>query len=181
MSMGNEIKEMMNIDTEKEDWEIKDDDTADWWIEVKGQELKKIRTYQDKLKEKIAFYEEKLRKAKDEEKHVIEKRDEMLARYFETIDPDEMKKTKTMLKYRLPNDELVKRYQNHQFKRDNNVLADWLEENNMTNYIQVKKSAKWGDLKKITKVVGDKVVSEDGEIIEGIEVVERPPKFEVKE
>src|SRR5699024_3065379 len=181
MSMGNEIKEMMNIDTEKKYREIKDNDTDDWWIEMKRQELKEIRTYQDKLKEKIAFYEEKLRKVKDEEKHVIEQRDEMLAKYFETINLNEMKKTKTMLKYRLPNGELVKRYQNPQFKRNDSTLAEWLEKNNMTDYIQVKKSAKWGDLKKITEVVGDKVVTEDGEIVEGIEVVERPPKFEVKE
>src|SRR5699024_4936072 len=174
-------KMSQTMEKDEENWEIKNDNDADWWIEVKGQELKEIRTYQDKLKEKIALYEDKLRKAKDEEKYIIEQRDEKLARYFETINPDEMKKTKTMLKYRLPNGELVKRYQNPQFKRDDSTLAEWLEKNNMTDYIQVKKSAKWGDLKKITEVVGDKVVTEDGEIIEGIEVVERPPKFEVKE
>ncbi len=182
--MIDKVDEIINKkkeETEKEDWEIKDDDTADWWIEIKGQELDEIRTYQDKLKEKIALYEDKLRKAKDEEKHVIEQRDEMLAKYFETIDPKEMKKTKTMLKYRLPNGELVKRYQNPQFKRNDSTLAEWLEKNNMTDYVQVKKSAKWGDLKKITKVIGSKVVTEDGEIIEGIEVIQRPPKFEVKE
>ncbi len=175
-----EILKNTNEVFKKEDWKIRNDDDADWWIEVKGQELDEIKAYQNKLKEKIAFYEEKLRKAKDEEQHVTEQRNEMLAEYFETIDPEQMKKTKTTLKYRLPNGELVKKYQNPQFKRDNNKLADWLEKNNMTDYLQVKKSAKWGELKKITQVSNGQVVTEDGEIVEGVEVVERPPKFEVE-
>ncbi len=165
---------------EKESWKIRNDDDADWWIEIKGQELDEIKTYQGKLREKIALYEEKLRKAKEEERRVIEQRNEMLAEYFEAIDPKQMKKTKTMLKYRLPNGELVKKRQTPQFKRDNNKLADWLEKNNMTDYLQIKKSAKWGELKKITKVNNGQVVTEDGEIVEGVEVVERPPKFEVE-
>src|SRR5699024_796065 len=70
-------KMSQTMEKDEENWEIKNDNDADWWIEVKGQELKEIRTYQDKLKEKIALYEDKLRKAKDEEKHVIEQRDEI--------------------------------------------------------------------------------------------------------
>ena len=50
----------------------------------------------------------------------------------------------------------------------------------MDEFIEVKKSAKWGDLKKITQVVNGRVVTEDGEIVEGVEVVERLPEFMVE-
>jgi len=175
-----EILKEKREDMEREGWVIENDDDADWWIETKKHQLDEIKTYQDKLREKIAYYEEKLDAAKKEEQYAVEQMNEKLMEYFETIDPKEMKKTKTMLKYRLPNGELVKKYQNPQFKRDNNKLADWLEKNNMTNYLQIKKSAKWGELKKITQVNNGQVVTEDGEIVEGVEVVERPPKFEVE-
>lgn len=180
---------MMNIldeilDTEElenEDWKIKNDEDADWWIEVKEAELVEIRRLKMQLENKIAFYKEKLEKVQKEEEYIIEKRDGKLAEYFETLDEKNMKKTTTMLKYRLPSGELVKKFPDPQFKRNNDTLAKWLEDNGMNEYIEVKKQAKWGELKKATEVIGGTVILKDtGEIIEGVEVVERAPEFQVK-
>lgn len=172
------------LDTEElenEDWKIKNDEDADWWIEVKEAELVEIRRLKMQLENKIAFYKEKLEKVQKEEEYIIEKRDGKLAEYFETLDEKNMKKTTTMLKYRLPSGELVKKFPSPQFKRDNEMLAKWLEDNQMDEYIEVKKQAKWGELKKATEVVGDTVILKDtGEIVEGVEVVERAPEFQVK-
>ncbi len=171
------------LDTEKlenEGWKIKNDEEADWWIEIHEEELAEVRRLKMQLENKIAFYKEKLEKVQKEEEYIIEKRDGKLAEYFESIDEKQMKRTKTMMKYRLPSGELVKKFPSPQFKRNNDKLAEWLESNGMDEYIEIKKQPKWGELKAKTKVVNGHVVTEDGEIVEGVEVVERAPEFQVK-
>ena len=168
-------------ESEKEEWRIKSDEDADWWIEVKGEELAEVRRLKLQLENKINFYKEKLDKVLKEEEYILEKRNGKLAQYFETIDEKQMKVTKTQKKYRLPSGELVKKFPEPQFNKKDEVLTKWLEDNQMDEYIEVKKQAKWGELKKKTKVVGDTVVLEDtGEIVEGVEVVERAPEFKVE-
>lgn len=168
-------------ENEEETWKIKNDEEADWWIELHQEKLAEIRRLKMQLQNKIAFYQEKLDKVLKEEEYIIEKRDGKLAEYFEILDEKDMKKTKTMLKYRLPSGELVKKFPGPQFNRDNDKLTKWLEENQMNEYIEVKKQAKWGELKKITDVVNGMVVLKDtGEIVEGVEVIERPAEFKVE-
>ena len=175
------LDEALGIQEDEEKWEIKSDEEADWWIEIHEEKLAEIRRLKMQLENKIAFYKEKLDKVVKEEEYIMEKRDGKLAEYFETLDEKDMKKTKTMLKYRLPSGELVKKFPGPQFKRDNDTLTKWLEENQMDEYIEVKKQAKWGELKRKTKVVGNAVVLEEtGEIVEGVEVIERPAEFKVE-
>ncbi len=179
MDILNEALEIQ--EEEKEEWKIKNDEEADWWIELHQEKLAEVRRLRIQLENKIAFYQEKLDKVIKEEEAIIEIRDSKLAEYFETLDEKQMKKTKTMMKYRLPSGELVKKFRAPEFKRDNDKLTLWLENNGMKEYIEVKKQAKWGELKKKTKVVGNNVVFEDtGEIVEGIEVIERPAEFKVE-
>ena len=176
------LNEALEIQEEvKEEWKIKNDEEADWWIEIHQEKLAEVRRLKMQLENKIAFYKEKLDKVIKEEEVIIERRDSKLAEYFETLDEKQMKKTKTMMKYRLPSGELVKKFPGPQFNRDNDKLTKWLEENQMDEYIEVKKQAKWGELKKKTKVVGNVVVLEEtGEIVEGVEVIERPAEFKVE-
>ena len=125
--------------TEKEEWKIKNDEEADWWIEIHEEKLVEVRRLRMQLK-----------------------------------------KTKTMMKYRLPSGELVKKFKAPEFKRNNDKLVKWLEDNQMDEYIEVKKQPKWKELKKAVKVINGAVVTEDGEIVEGVEVVERAPEFKVE-
>lgn len=176
------IDEFLDIEEiENEGWKIKNDEDADWWIEIKEAELVEVRRLKMQLENKIAFYKDKLDKVLKEEKQIIEHRDFKLIEYFETLDEKDMKKTTTMHKYRLPSGEIVKKFPGLEFKRDNDELAKWLEDNQMEEYIEVKKQAKWGELKKTIEVAGNAVVIKDtGEIVEGVEVVERAPEFQVK-
>lgn len=161
-------------------WRIKSDEEAEWWIDEKEEELVEVRRYKMSLENKIQILKEKLDKAQKEEDFIIEQRNGKLIEYFESIDEKQMKKTQTMLKYRLPSGELVKKFPGPKFERDEEKLTKWLEDNKMDEFIEVKKQAKWGELKKATKVVNGQVVTEDGEIVEGVEVVERAPEFKVE-
>lgn len=166
---------------ENEGWKIRNDEEADWWIEIHETELAEVRRLKIQLENKIDFYKEKLEKVQKEEECILERRDGKLAEYFESLDEKQMKKTKTMIKYRLPSGELIKKFPGPEFKRNNDTLAKWLEDNQLDEYVEIKKQAKWGELKKGIEVVGGSVVLKDtGEIVEGVEAVERPAEFKVE-
>lgn len=182
LSLEKEINEYLEEVEEKERWEIKSDEEAEWWIERKSEELAEVRRYKMSIENKINLLKEKLDKAKNEEKNMLANRDFYLQQYFENIDDKQKKKTKTQEKYRLPSLDLVKKYPGPNYKRDDKKLAEWLEENKMNELVEIKKKAKWGELKKLTQVVGDQVVYiETGEVIEGVEVEEIPAEFKVVE
>lgn len=180
--MPNTLNETLEPQEEKEEkWKITSDEQADWWIEVKEEELAEVRRLKMQLENKISLYKEKLEKAQKEEEFIINLRNAKLLEYFETIDKKDMKKTQTMWKYRLPSGELIKKFHNPEFKRDDVKLTEWLEDNQMNEYIKVKKQANWDELKKKTKVIDGQVIVEDtGEIVDGIEVIEKAPEFKVK-
>lgn len=180
--MKNILEEVLDTrEVENESWKIKNDEGADWWIEAKETELAEVRRLKMQLENKITFYKERLEKVQKEEEFIIERRNGKLAEYFESINEKDMKVTKTQKKYRLPSGELVKKFPGPQYKKDDEKLSKWLETNQMSEYIEVKKQAKWGDLKKATKVVNGQVVIKDtGEMVEGVEVIERAPNFKVE-
>ncbi len=165
----------------QEKFKVTNDRQAEWVIEKANEDLTEISRFKESLEEKLGEIREKLNKLHEEENKVKEWRDSYLAEYFETIPDEFKKKTKTMEKYRLPSGEIIKKYPNPEFKRNNEKLLDWIKVNKMNDYVEIKESPKWGELKKITKVINGQVVTEDGEIIEGVEVVERPPILEFKE
>lgn len=164
----------------QENWKVTNDQEAEWVIEKCNEEMLEKARYKESLQAKMEDLQEKLRKLEDEERQAKERRDSYLIEYFELIPDEFKKKTKTMEKYRLPSGEIVKKYPGPEFRRNNDKLLDWIKANEL-DYVEVKESPKWGELKKITKVVNGQVVTEDGEIVEGVEVIERPPVLEFKE
>ena len=82
---------------------------------------------------------------------------------------------------KLPYGKLKMRAQQPEFIRDNDKLLSWLKQSNKTDYIVVKESPDWAQLKKTLQVAGNALVdTETGEVVEGVEVVEREPKFSVE-
>ena len=166
-------------DTENQRFRIQDDNQADW-------ALRKIARARQDLKEAeetAAMEIEKINRWLDGQ------RDEslrtelfftvLLQEYYEPrfmTNPD--KKT-----YKLPSGKVQRRTQQPQFDRDNEALLAWLKQREMTDYIEVKETPKWGELKQQVQVVGEHVVIKDGplkgEIVDGVEVVHRPPTFRV--
>lgn len=179
--MENLVEIGMEEMEEKERWEIKSDEEAEWWIDKKAEELAEVRRYKISIENKINLLKEKLQKAEDEETNILVNRDFYLQKYFETIDEKQLKKTKTQEKYRLPSVELVKKKASPRFVRDDEKLSEWLEKNNLNDLVEIKKKAKWAELKKITQIVGEQVVTNDGEIVEGVIVEEKPAEFKVVE
>ena len=165
---------------EREAFKVTNDKEAEWVIEKYQEEMMEKARYKESLQARVEGLQEKLRKLENEEREAKERRDSYLIEYFESIDDKFKKKTKTQEKYRLPSGEIIKKYPNPEFKRDNNKLLKWIKANEL-DYVEVKESPKWEELKKVTKVVSGQVVTEDGEIVEGVEVVERPPVMEFKE
>lgn len=166
---------------EVQPWKIENDNDAEWLINKVNEELVEVNNFKGSLEEQINKLKEKLDKLKKEEDSIKERRDMHLVKYFETIPAELKKKTKTQEKYRLPSGEIVKKYPNPEYKRNNDKLLDWIKANHL-DLVEIKESPKWGELKKFTKLAGGQVVFVGtGEIIEGIEAVERPPIMEFKE
>lgn len=166
----------------KEKWKIENDDSAEWWIDTKEEELVEVRRYKIAIQNKIKLLQEKLAKAEQEEKGIIDRRNIYLEEYFKTLDEKQIKKTATLEKYRLPSGEIRFKYPGPDYKKDDEVLSKWLKGNGMKEFIKTEiiTKPKWSDLKKQTTVVGNQVVYvETGEIIEGVEAIEREPVFEV--
>ena len=167
---------------ENEIFKVTNDQEAEWVIEKYNEEILEKARYKESIQAKIVSLQEKLRKLEDEERQAKEWRDSYLIEYFETIDDKFKKKTKTQEKYRLPSGEIIKKYPGPEFKRDNNKLLDWIKANGMKDYVEIKESPKWEELKKKTKVADGQVIIEDtGEIVEGVQVIEREPVLEFKE
>lgn len=169
-------------DESKEKWRITNDAEAEWLIDKVNEEMYEINRYEMSLINKIKVLKEKLEKVKNEKEYKISRRDSYLLEYFESIDDKAKKKTKTQEKYRLPSGEIVKKYPGPQYNKDNDTLVRWAKDSQLDEYIEVKESVKWAELKKKTEVVGGQLVYKDtGEIVEGIEIVERAPTLEFKE
>lgn len=169
-------------ETEKESWKIENDIQADWWMEKKNEEKAKKEKLRDSIKSKILFYENQLKKVDDEIDIIEEFKNFKLEEYFNSLDKNSYIETKTMKKYELPTGTLIMKKQNPEFKRDNDKLISWLKDNEMNDYIKISESAQWGELKKIAdEINGQVVIKETGEIIEGVEVKEKPDIFEIKE
>lgn len=99
--------------------------------------------------------------------------------YFYTVPH---KETKTQESYKLLDGSLVfKKPAVAIVKPDNDRLVAYLESAGREDLIETKKTAAWGEYKKTLTIADDgQVVSEDGEILDFIEVEEKAGEFNVK-
>lgn len=162
------MSELVNF--EPEGFVIDSDAKAGWALdkirEARADRDRWVKWYQDKIEEITA--------QTDFDTMNLER---MLAEYFASVPH---KKTKTQESYSLPGGKLVMKTQNPEYKRDDKTVIDWLKKNNGGEFIKVKEELAWADLKAKTAAFEGHIVTEDGEIIPGIEVIERPEKFIVE-
>lgn len=166
----------------EETWFPKTDQEADWWIEINQEELKEIERLEEQLQHKIANYQERLKKVQAEKEFKKERMVGKLIAYFESIPESQKKKTKTQEKYRLPSGEIIKKYPAPTIKRNETELLAWVKkQGDLEEFIETQEKVKWGELKKKTIQVNNKLILEEtGEIIEGITLEERTPTIEIK-
>lgn len=102
---------------------------------------------------------------------------ELLSEYFKTVDTRE---TKTQRSYQLLSGRLIYKKLKTVPERDEKILLPWAKEN-APEFVQVSESVRWGDIKPLLTVDGDRVVyTATGEVVEGLGVVETGGEFEVK-
>lgn len=78
-----------------------------------------------------------------------------------------------------PYGKVSSRKQQPEWLYDNEKAIKWLLEHD-ENLVRVKYEPDKANIKKAFKIVGDNVVSEDGEIVEGITILERPEAVVIK-
>jgi len=92
------------------------------------------------------------------------------------FEQDNKKKT-----IKLPHGSLQLRAQEPVYTKDDKKIIAWAEKNRPELVISPPKELSWGELKKQTKVIERQVFDTvTGEVIPGIEAMERDPKFSVK-
>ena len=160
----------------EQEFRIDTPEKAEWALLKIREEMATARSDIEVHENMIRYYQDKVKQIKDSAEHRTGNLKSMLFEYFQTVP---RKATKTQEVYSLPSGKLKLKYQSPEYKRDEPALLQWLKDRGMAEYIQTKETPQWGELKKATQTVGDKVVM-DGEILEGVEVIEREPVFEVE-
>lgn len=174
------VDEFLNVtDENKEVWRIKNDLSADFAIdkirEIKSEYNRAETVVKDKIQQLEHFLEKEKGKS-DSERMFFESK---LIEYFESIPEEHKKKTKTLIKYQLPTGTLQKKFKSPTYIKNDEELLKYAE-TNAPDYIETKRSLKWGEFKKQTKVVNGQVVDANtGEVLP-IRLEEQAPVFEVK-
>ena len=175
------MSELLKEETEvRERFEVDNDMKAEWVLS----KIRRIRADQkkevDELTRQMQFYKDQMDmigKKADEDVAFFES---MLIPYFaDRMDGGFTKATKTQTTYKLPTGKMVLKHQAPEFERKDEELLPWLKENR-PDLVKVTESANWAELKKAVKVVGENVVTKDGEVVPGVKVTEREDKFEVE-
>lgn len=159
----------------EENFKIENDKTADWAItqikEVEEECNRLVALANNKIDELNATIENLKVKCENDTKFLRS----CLAMYFETVPS---KETKTQKSYKLLSGTLVFKKPSVKINHDDEKLLDFLDG---TEYVETKKSLKWGEYKKLLTISDGKVIdSETGEIVEGCSVEDVPASFNIK-
>ena len=149
---------------------IDSDAKASWALD----KIKEARADCDRW---VKWYAEQSKAIKEQTDFNTATLERMLAEYFAGVPH---KKTKTQESYALPGGKLVMKTQNPEYKRDDATVIAWAKANGFEQYVKTKEVLDWAGLKAVTEAFNGQLVTEDGEIVPGVEVVERPEKFIVE-
>ena len=162
------------IGDEHDGFHVTDDKAAEWC-------MKKIKEAEADRAMWKAHYEAQMQKVNDSADSAVAYFTAKLEEYFATVPH---KGTKTQESYSLPGGKLVQKKQQPEYKTDDVELLQWLKDNFMYDFIKTKtvESADWAALKKLVTITPDgaHVATDDGEIVPGVTVTQRPDVFKVE-
>jgi hypothetical protein len=172
-----------NIEQDSSGFVVDNDRKAVWCL----RKIKHLKEKQAKNEELAESEIEDIQKEIDEVQNWLDEENNKLQNsidFFESILYSyalELRKEDQELKtHKLPFGKLQFRSKRPKWNYDNVKLLDFIT-SNYGELVKVKESVDKRKLKQMTKVVGGKVVVKDtGEIVEGVEVVERDEEFQVK-
>lgn len=159
--------EIEDIVEEKQGFVIDTDAKADWTLRVIQKERQEVERLAKTIDEEIEMLKLKKQRITDSLDNKIGFLQSKLFEYFNTVESRELK---TCYKYKLPSGELVYNKETVKYERDDEKIIQWLTDHNHMDYIKIKPSVDWAELKK-TEFVNE---------IDGITQVKVPRKFEVK-
>jgi hypothetical protein len=173
-----EIRKEFEIQNpEKENFEIRNDMTAEWALS----KIRKNNSLADRILKSInvmtRFLEYRRDQVTKSKEMANERYIQYLNGYFQKV---EYRETKTMKVYDLPTGKLMIKSPKQKFIRNDAELLEWLKTNKQEAYIAVKETPKWDELKKTVTVNGQNVIDENGEIVAGVVVEISPPEFAVE-
>lgn len=158
-------------------WKIADDGCADWAVNKIAEERAELARIEELAEAQIARIEEKLAAARKRCENGTRFLTGKLAEYFATVPH---KKTKTQETYRLLSGTLKMKLGGVTMKQDDTKLLEFLKASGQNEYIKITEAPKWGDFKKRLEIQGTDVVDmETGEIVEGVQLIEKPDTFTV--
>ena len=155
---------------ENADFVIDTDAKAEWALT----KIREARADRDKW---VEWYKAKIAEITEQTDFDTMNLERMLADYFATVPH---KKTKTQESYKLPGGKLVLKTQNPEYTRDDKAVIEWAKANGLPQFVKVEEKLAWQELKDATAVFEGHIVTEDGEIVPGVEVTNREAKFVVE-
>lgn len=168
--LRNELPEE-ELEEEEQEVAVLDDASAEMLLD-------RIRWADEQYARMEAWYAKQLEKAKAIHDRTVAWAERGLRSYLDVVP---VKRTKTQISYELPGGKLVLKAQAPKFTPNDAELVPWLKQNGLTDLVKVKEEANWAELKKLLKEMPDGagVMTEDGEIVPGVKVEPREPKFTV--
>ena len=164
-----EVIELVDEFEDKE-FQIRNDRDAEY-------ALKRIRETQAEVDKFREYYDEQIRKMQERADGIRGYYTAHLHAYFDNVPH---KVSKTQESYELPSAKLVFKQQNPEYVRDEDVVLEWLKKAGETQFVRTKEILDWAELKKKIEVSGnDCIVKDTGEVVPGISVQYREPKFDV--
>lgn len=158
-------------------WRITDDGCADWACRKIAEEKAELDRIRELAEAQIQKIEEKLAAAERRYENGTRFLTGKLAEYFETVPH---KATKTKESYRLLSGTLTRKYGGAQMKQDEAQLVQYLKDSGQLEFIKTEEKPKWGEFKKRLEIMGGSAVDkETGEIVEGVQIIEKPDTFSV--
>ena len=162
---------------ESKEWRITDDACADWAVGKIAEERAERERIRALAEEQIARIEEKVAAAERRYENGTAFLTEKLAEYFDTVPH---KTTKTKESYRLLSGTLTKKRGGLVMKQDNGKLLEFLKASGNADMIKTTEEPRWGEFKKRLEIKGEVIVDTlTGEIVDGVEIIEKPDSFSV--
>lgn len=163
-----------NIGEAKKPFKISELEQTSWAFK----KLRKLQEEEDQIKYLASKEMEIINTWQSKELEKIENSKKYFNGILEEYYMEELEKN-PKAKINTPFGKMSIRKQQPKWEIENEVALEWIKKNDK-QLIRVKEEIDKAGLKKKYKIVGNQVVTEDGEIVEGIEILERDPKITIK-
>jgi phage host-nuclease inhibitor protein Gam len=173
----NNLALQLNEEEIQEGFKIDNDNLAEWAVCKIAEDKAEFQRLINVCETKVLEYQDKIKKYQEQLDRKTSGLKGLLQQYFMTVPH---KATKTQEIYKLPSGTLKKKYGTPEYKVDNEKLVRWLKNAGLNDFVKTEEKAQWGELKKTVTVSFDKILTADGEVVDGVTAQERPDSFEVE-